>query len=139
MYGPSLTGARDGLATALADAWRSGGVVERATNVVRTFIHVEDAAAALAELADLERGGTLHLGPKAPASSFAFALAIAHRLAVPPALVRPVRVSDMDAERRGVRLDTALDTSRAREELSTAFRSLGGRGESSPPGRTARW
>lgn len=132
LYGRGLTGAWDGRTTALRDAWRSDAVVERATNVVRTFLHVEDAAAALAELCRTDRAGTLHLGPKLPASHFAFALATARRLGVPSARVRPVTVTGADAERRGVRLDTSLDTGRARTTLATSFRPVGDVGDPAP-------
>ncbi|MBE5397585.1 sugar nucleotide-binding protein [Brevibacillus borstelensis] len=124
IYGPDADGRWDNRVRQLTEAWEKGERVVRSSNVLRTFIHVDDLADALLELAGSEWTGTLHVGPSSFESYYTFAQKTALRFGYDPALVEEDQISREDAANKGIKLDLRLDTSLACRSLHTSFRSV---------------
>lgn len=124
IYGRSSTGEWDARVLGLLEAFRLGETVSRAANIKRTFIQVEDLAAALCELSTSAYKGILHLGPAEPASYFDFARTVAEVSGFPVQRVRPYDVSSEEIRERAIRADTSMDTEWAGRILKTRFRPL---------------
>ncbi len=125
IYGQAVTGLWDPRTTAVLTDFASGGSFTRADNLLRTFVHVEELATALCELAAIDCiPGIVHAGPEQGESHYTFARAIARAWSLPLDLLRPHRIPPEDVEEREVRLDTRLDTSFLRSKLKSRFHSV---------------
>lgn len=124
IYGTRVDGRWDGRTRRVLGALGRGESIEQPVNLIRTYSHVEDLAAGLAELTRLPIEGVLHVGSPIPASHWDFATAVAQRAGFSPHLVRGFEISPGEVRERQIRLDTSLDTSRASRCLTTRLRSL---------------
>lgn len=124
IYGRTHAGRWDHRTAALLDGLRSGDEITRAGNLYKTFVHVEDVASAIFELAGSSWTGTLHLGPEQKESYASFARATATRFGFDPALIRETILSTEEASLRGIPLDTSLSTRLAHRLLRTRFRTI---------------
>lgn len=125
IYGRAVSGEWDTRTAAVLKDFASGEAFSRADNLLRTFVHVEELASALCELASIDCiPSILHAGPEKGESHYTFAGAIARAWSLPMHLLRPHRVPPEDVKEREVRLDTRLNTSLLRSKLATPFRSV---------------
>jgi dTDP-4-dehydrorhamnose reductase len=124
IYGRSITGEWDSRVSRLVDAFRRGEPVLRATNIRRTFIHVEDLAKAMCELSVSSYKGILHLGPAESLSYFDFATIVAEVFGFSAQLVQPYVVSNEEVIAKAIRVDTSLNTRIAERVLESRFRTL---------------
>lgn len=124
IYGKNAKGRWDKRTKDLAEALAQGRVALRTQNLYKSFVHVEDLARAVIELALGPHTGTLHVGPAEKASYYAFAVKMAEELGFEPGLVQADELSAERASELGIPLDTSLDTRKARSVLQTTFRSL---------------
>ena len=124
IYGQDVSGHWDARTAAVLQDFAAGAPFSRAANLLRTFVHVEDLASALCELAALEMPGILHAGPERGESHYTFALAIARAFGLPAQLLRPHSIPPEDVAEREVRLDTRLRTSAIRAQIATRFHSV---------------
>jgi dTDP-4-dehydrorhamnose reductase len=77
IYGCSISGVWDQRIASMLDSFEKKKTITRATNILRTFIHVQDLASAICELAVKDIQGICHLGPKKSESYFEFSLEVA--------------------------------------------------------------
>ncbi|WP_025844552.1 sugar nucleotide-binding protein [Brevibacillus agri] len=131
IYGCNSRGRWDKRIAAIRQELEAGREVVRTGNLYKTFLHVQDAGRAIAELAGNPYVGTLHLGPAQKESYYSFARKMAAALGLDAAAVKEDRLDDTEARAKGIPLDTSLDTSRAREILHTRFRQVGAEGTAS--------
>ncbi|MFD2370679.1 sugar nucleotide-binding protein [Brevibacillus sp. GCM10020057] len=124
IYGKNAQGRWDKRTQDLAEALTRGGVVVLTQNLYKSFVHVQDLARAVVELALGPYTGTLHVGPAQKASYYTFAVKMAEELGFDSGLVKADELSAERAGELGIPLDTSLDTGKARSFLQTTFRSL---------------
>jgi dTDP-4-dehydrorhamnose reductase len=124
LYGRDSYGNWDKRVAVLLAALERGEAIERTSNLYRTFVWVDDLAEALLELARSDMRGVLHVGPSAKESYYSFHRIIAERLGLNPDLIKEETLAPEEADKRGLPLDTSLDTSKARRLLSTRFCSV---------------
>ncbi len=125
IYGRAVSGEWDARTAAVLKDFAAGEAFSRADNLLRTFVHVEELASALCELASIDCiPGILHAGPENGESHYTFARAIARAWSLPMHLLRPHQIPPEDVREREVRLDTRLNTSALRSKLATRFHSV---------------
>lgn len=129
-YGYPRTGGASFL-TRVEQKLRAGEPTDQPADEFRTPIDALTCAEALVELAGMDLGGALHLGPRERISRCDFAVKVARRLGADPALVRDSRGGDAAgpaaASRAGGGLpgraprpkDVSFNTNRARALLRT--------------------
>ena len=125
IYGRAVSGEWDARTAAVLRGYASGKPFSRADNLLRTFVHVEELASALCELAAIDCiPGVLHAGPEHGESHYTFARAVARAWSLPVHLLGPQQIPPEDVKEREVRLDTRLNTSLLRSKLATRFHSV---------------
>ena len=124
IYGQNTRGQWDRRTTSLILSLKHSEPLFRATNLLRTFVYVEDVANALVELAESSYRGILHLGPSTSSSYYDFALRMAKHVGLSTDLIQPYEVSPQDMEQKAIRVNTTLNTQKARLILQTNFRAL---------------
>jgi len=124
IYGRAISGIWDQRVSGLIDAFNRGETVLRATNIRRTFIHVEDLARALVELGQTDYRGIIHLGPTESANHFEFARTVCTVFGFEDRQVEPYFVPDEEISSKAIRADTTLDTRTAERILRTPFRTV---------------
>lgn len=123
VYGANPDGV-DRRTDTLVAALATGQPYGRADNVYRTFVHVDDLAAAIAELCEKDITGILHVGPSTKESHYTFSRKRAAKLGYSPEQVIVENVSEPTARLIGLPLDTSLCTKKVQGLLRTTFRSL---------------
>lgn len=124
LYGTDSEGKWDSRVSALQTKLKANEAYERADNIFKTFVHVEDLANAIIELLTKNFTGLLHVGPKTKESYYSFNFKIAAVLNMDNTLVQPTQMPIIEAREKGIPLDTSLNTSKCRSLLSTVFREL---------------
>ncbi|MDN4608569.1 sugar nucleotide-binding protein [Sporosarcina highlanderae] len=124
LYGQDLNGNWDFRVLALQSALTANTPYKRADNLFKTFVHVEDLAHAISELLSIDYIGFLHVGPKTKESYYTFSLKMADKLKLDHTLIEPDRIPIKEAIRRGVSLDTSLNTEKCSSLLKTKFREV---------------
>lgn len=122
IYGKNSEGIWDKRVSSMLEQCREGKEIHVPGNLFKSFLHVEDLAAALHELVKSSHKGTLHLGRNQKESYYSFYLKMAMEHGLLPDFIKENEISAEEACSRGVPLDTSLDTSRAEEILTTSFR-----------------
>lgn len=122
IYGKNSDGIWDKRTSSMLEKWQDGKEIHVANNLFKSFLHVEDLAAALHELVKNPHRGTLHLGPNQKESYYSFYRSMALENGLLPDFIYESKISAEEAHSRGVPLDTSLDTSRAERWLTTRFR-----------------
>lgn len=125
IYGKNSSGMWDKRVSAFREQLENGAHVYRPGNLYKTFIHVEDGAAAIHELSSGSFTGTLHVGPLQKESYFSFHQKIAKSLGWAVELLKESAIAEEESRERGVPLDTSLDTMKATRLLATTFRNVG--------------
>ncbi|MDR5002001.1 sugar nucleotide-binding protein [Brevibacillus parabrevis] len=125
LYGCNSLGKWDKRAATIRQELAAGRPITRTSNLFKTFLHVQDAAQAIKELADSSFVGTLHLGPAQKESYYSFAVTLAKALGLDSRLVTEDRLDAEEAREKGIPLDTSLNTGRANALLRTRFRQVG--------------
>lgn len=95
--------------------------IKAATNLYRTFVHVDDIANAILELFFIGYKGTLHIGPAQKISYYTFFRKRLEQLQIHSSIT-PYEIDKR--EERYVSLDTSLNTRKANKLLQTTFRSF---------------
>ncbi|MGC5328233.1 sugar nucleotide-binding protein [Brevibacillus sp. SYSU BS000544] len=124
IYGQNILGKWDNRTTSLLNQLQAGNIVSRASNLFRTFVHVDDLAKAICELVHTNYSGKLHLGPATKESYYLFNQKIAASLGLGIDNIMASAISEEEAKYRCLPLDTSLDTSLAHRLLTTSFRSI---------------
>lgn len=84
-----------------------GKELVRTSNLYKSFIHVEDLAAALYELVDSKYTGTIHLGPSEKESYYSFHWKMAGTLGLNQELIKDNQLASDEANNLGIPLDTS--------------------------------
>lgn len=124
IYGKAISGIWDQRVSGLIDAFNREEGVLRATNIRRTFIHVEDLARALVELGQTDYRGIIHLGPTESANHFEFARTVCRVFGFEDQQVESYLMPDEEISSKAIRADTTLDTRMAARILRTPFRTV---------------
>jgi dTDP-4-dehydrorhamnose reductase len=124
LYGKDFQGKWDSRVSALLTKLKANEAYERADNIFKTFVHVEDLANAIIELLTTNLTGVLHVGPKTNESYYTFNLKMATLLNLENTLVQPNHIPAIEAREKRIPLDTSLNTSKCRSLLTTVFREL---------------
>jgi dTDP-4-dehydrorhamnose reductase len=95
--------------------------VKAATNLYRSFVHVDDLSEAILELIFLRFIGTIHLGPWQKVSYHTFFNSRLKQLGV-DASIEPYKIGKEN--RAFISLDTSLNTQKANSLLKTNFREI---------------
>lgn len=122
IYGKNSNGLWDKRMSAMMQQLGEGKEMVRTSNLYKSFIHVEDLAAALHELVDSEYTGTIHLGPSEKESYYSFHWKMAGMLGLNQELIKDNQLAPDEAHKLGIPLDTSLDTTKARRMLTRSFR-----------------
>lgn len=124
LYGQDINGDWDFRVLALQSALTANTPYKRADNLFKTFVHVEDLAHAIIELLAIDYTGFLHVGPKTKESYYTFSQKMAEKLNLYHTLIEPGRIPIKEAIKRGVSLDTSLNTVKCSSLLKTKFREV---------------
>ncbi|MDW0118369.1 sugar nucleotide-binding protein [Sporosarcina thermotolerans] len=124
LYGQDSKGNWDSRVLALQSALLANKPYKRADNLFKTFVYVEDLANAIIELLSIDYTGFLHVGPKTKESYYTFSLRMAEKLKLDNTLLEPDRIPIKEAKKRGVSLDTSLNTVKCSTLLKTKFREV---------------
>ena len=124
IYGTDVNGVWDKRIAELRQELAAGRPIVRSTNLYRSFIHAEDLAQAIVEIATEELTGILHVGPANKESYYTFNRKLAIKLGLPDELVRESTVDPVVAREKGLPLDTSMNTDKARAHLRTVFREV---------------
>lgn len=124
IYGKNSDGLWDKRVSAMIQQLGEGKEILRTSNLYKSFIHVEDLAAALEELVGSEYTGTIHLGPSEKESYYSFHWKMAGMLGLNQELIRENQLSPGEAHNLGIPMDTSLNTRRAQRMLSCSFRQV---------------
>jgi dTDP-4-dehydrorhamnose reductase len=124
LYGKDFQGNWDSRVSALQTKLKANETYERADNLFKTFVHVEDLANAIIELSTTSFTGVLHVGPKTNESYYTFNLKIATLLNMNKSLVQPTQIPIEEAREKGIPLDTSFNTLKCSSLLTTVFREL---------------
>ncbi|WP_339254120.1 sugar nucleotide-binding protein [Sporosarcina sp. FSL W8-0480] len=124
LYGLALNGNWDSRVLALQSALTANKPYKRADNLFKTFVHVEDLAHAIIELLSIDYTGFLHVGPKNKESYYTFSLKMAEKLKLNNTFIELDRIPIKEALKRGVSLDTSLNTAKCSSLLKTKFRDV---------------
>lgn len=95
---------------------------EAASNLFKTFVHVEDLAKAILEISSKEFTGILHMGPTQKESYYSFYKKRLLQLGYESSVVRPYLIEEGQIPH--LPLDTSLNTKKAKALLETSFREL---------------
>lgn len=121
IFGRRINGGWDHRTNSLIQALSNNEVYQRADNMYKTFIDVEQLADAIAELINIDYCGVLHLGPSCKESYYTFNLMLAKKLNLDDSLIQPYRIEDVEVIERAIALDTSLNTNRRKLVLKTEF------------------
>lgn len=124
IYGKNSAGVWDKRVSALLQQLAAGKEIVRTSNLYKSFIHVEDLAGALHELAGSPYTGTIHLGPSEKESYYSFCWKMAGLLGLKQEQIKENQLAPDEAHKLGIPLDTSLDTTKARRMLARAFRQV---------------
>lgn len=124
LYGQDIQGNWDTRVSALQTALKANKSYRRADNLFKTFVHVEDLANAIIELLTIKYRGFLHVGPRTKESYYTFNYKIATKLEIDYSLVNSDPIPIEVARKRGIHLDTSLNTTKCNSLLKTRFRTL---------------
>lgn len=124
LYGQDIQGDWDTRISTLLLIVTAKETYRRADNLFKTFVHVEDLADAMIELLAIDYTGILHVGPKTKESYYSFNLKMAKKLKLNYTLLKPERMPVEEAQKKGITLDTSLNTSKCSLLLETKFREL---------------
>jgi dTDP-4-dehydrorhamnose reductase len=93
-----------------------------ATNLFKTFVHIEDLSKAVMELSEMNFSGTLHVGPSQKASYYSFYKQRVKSLGYDETTIKPIELNPY--EQPYFPLDTSLNTQKAKTLLELQFRSV---------------
>lgn len=122
IYGKSATQEIEQRTLKVIRSISNGEKIEAASNLFKTFVHVEDLSLAILELAQSNFTGIIHLGPKQKESYYSFFKKRLAKLGIDSSLVIPT-VINPEVEPY-LPLDTSLNTQKASSLLQTIFRNV---------------
>ena len=125
LYGKDANGKWDKRIRVLIEQLSSGKPIERATNLFKTFVHVNDLSRAIVEMIEKDYIGIIHVGPLTKESYYTFSCKIAQSLGFKRDLILQAILEPKEAKRKGIPLDTSLNTQKCFSQLSTKFRGVG--------------
>ncbi|WP_226673411.1 SDR family oxidoreductase [Rossellomorea aquimaris] len=98
------------------------GCFYAATNMYRSFVHIDDLADAILELCTMDYKGILHVGPEQKESYFTFYQKRLRSLGYEENVIKQSMIDP--EENPDLILDTSMNTERVRGLLKTEFRSV---------------
>ncbi len=98
--------------------------IYRASNLYKTFVHIEDLTNIIIELSTHEYRGIVHVGPETKESYYRFNKKIAHQLGLDDTYIIENKISIEDAKVGEIPLDTSMVTTKCRSIFYTDFRSV---------------
>ncbi|MFD1735382.1 sugar nucleotide-binding protein [Bacillus salitolerans] len=98
------------------------GFFHAASNMYRTFVHIDDLSKAILELSNMDFNGTLHVGPLQKESYFTFYQKRLRNLGYDEIVIKPSLLDPN--ENPFIPLDTSLNTQRVNGLFKSLFRSL---------------
>ncbi|MFT4414349.1 SDR family oxidoreductase [Fredinandcohnia humi] len=120
IYGSSSNTCIEKRTTRIIEQIKENKNIQAATNLYRTFIHVNDLSNAIIELIEKDFSGTIHLGPMQKISYYTFYKRRLEQLGINT----PITSYEITKEESIVSLDTSLNTQKANELLKTNFRTI---------------
>lgn len=124
IYGTDVAGQWDKRINQLQQELTEGRKLYRASNLYRSFTHVEDLARAVVEVSLREISGLLHIGPVEKDSYYSFNRKMAAMLNLPVENIIESLVTSEDAQKKGLPLDTSMCSMKARAVLSHVCREV---------------
>jgi dTDP-4-dehydrorhamnose reductase len=124
IYGMDARGRWDKRTRELIENLSRGTEIIRTSNMYKTFVNVDDFAAALVEMIEIDFKGVIHVGPEKKESYYTYNTKLAQKLGSDVSLIRENQLSLEEAHSRSICLDTSMNTSKCREALKTRFRNL---------------
>jgi dTDP-4-dehydrorhamnose reductase len=98
------------------------GFFHAATNMYRTFVHIEDLSKVILELSTMDFNGLLHVGPLQKESYFSFYKKRLRGFGYDENVIKTSTINSN--ENPYILLDTSLNTQRVNDLLKSQFRSL---------------
>lgn len=124
IYGQDVNGKWDSRVIFLIENIRKKERIKRAVNLYKTFTHIEDLANALIEMINIDYTGILHVGPLQKESYYSFNKKTALKLGLDDSLIGQDFLSEEEVRRKGISLDTSLNTLKCHNVLNTSFRNV---------------
>ncbi|TMN22048.1 sugar nucleotide-binding protein [Lentibacillus cibarius] len=122
IYGKNSLGKRDERTNQLLTSLRQGETTAYRDDLIRTFVHVDDLAAAVKAFAMNELTGVYHAGPNQRASFYSFMRRMAESLGYDKELVQ--RAEKEELPDKEIPKNTALATEKIVKETNLHFRPL---------------
>ncbi|MDF2673225.1 MAG: hypothetical protein K0R09_1490 [Clostridiales bacterium] len=124
MYGMDALLSWDKRTAELIHSLSNGREIIRTSNLYKTFVNVDDFAASLVEMIQIDFKGVIHVGPDVKESYYSYNVKIAKKLNLDTSLVKENCISKYEAIERCISLDTSMNTSKCRKVLKTKFRNI---------------
>lgn len=122
IYGKNINGNWDKRINDLMIHLSANKVISRTSNLYKTFIHVEDLVSLIVEIIEHDYIGVLHVGPEDKESYYSFNKKMAKQLKLDDSLISEDRLTVEEANKKGIPLDTSMNTSKCRNLFNTHFR-----------------
>ena len=122
LYGEDFNQKMENRTQRILKQMTSGEHPEAASNLYKTFVHVEDLAKAILEISSKEFTGILHMGPMQKESYYSFYMKRLLQLGYDNSAIRPYLIREGDNPH--IALDTSLNTQKANSLLETSFRKI---------------
>lgn len=124
LYGMDSLGIWDKRTAELIENLSHSREIVRTSNLYKTFVNVDDLAAALVEMIQIDFTGVIHIGPENKESYYSYNIKMAEKLNLDASLIKENCISKVEAIQRLISLDTSMNTSKCRKVLKTRFRSI---------------
>lgn len=124
IYGMDSLGRWDKRTTELINNLSCGREIIRTSNLYKTFVNVDDFAAVLVEMIQIDFKGVIYVGPDVKESYYTYNLKMAEKLNLDTSLIRENYISRNEAAQRSISLDTSMNTSKCRKVLKTRLRGI---------------
>lgn len=124
IYGKNVLGNWDKRITELMDKLGRKEKIYRASNLYKTFVHIEDLTHIIMELSNHDYRGIIHAGPKTKESYYSFNQKIAQQLKLDSTYIIENKIPIDKARADEIALDTSMDTTKCRAMFDTDFRSV---------------
>ncbi len=124
IYGQDINGKWDKRVSQLIEDLTAEKPVVKSTNLINTFVEVNELSEAIIKLIKTNYKGIIHLGPERKENYYDYFRKIAKKLNLDENLILSDYLGEEQARAAGIILDTSINTRKGREELGLNFSSL---------------
>lgn len=124
IYGQDINGKWDKRVSQLIEEITALRTVVRTTNLINTFVEVNELSDAIIKLIRIGYKGIIHLGPEKKQNYYDYFRNMARKINLDESLIFPNSIDEVQATEAGIILDASINTRKCREELGLNFSGL---------------